>query len=222
MERNIMLLSGLDKTKYFSDEVTREIVKCVNNPVNMVVIPAEPDNYSKNDKRFYGDFEVVGVFKMFRKIFPDLNILMLDDRVSVCDGMKWLRDADIVYLLGGNPFVQLRYLKESGYDDVIRNTSSMLIGCSAGSMNLGVNAYYSKDLEYPESVIYKGLGVVDITIDPHFDINNVEQVNEIKKWSRKVPIVGLPNNSFIVVSDGKVRYVGDVYLYSSLGLVKRK
>ena len=116
----------------------------------------------------------------------DLNISLLDNRVNSEDGINSLKNADIIYLLGGNPFIQLDYLRKNKFDDIIRNTSALVIGVSAGSMNLATNSYYSKDEDYPESIIYKGLGIIDITIDPHFDINNEEQVNEIRKKSKKL------------------------------------
>ena len=143
--KNIILLSGPDKTKYFSEEISNIIKGKVNNPINMVVIPADPDNYTKNDKQFNGNESVVGVFRTFKKIFSNLNILLLDNRVNPEDGIKHLKNADIIYLLGGNPFVQLKYLRSTKFDNIIRNTSALIIGVSAGAMNLATNSYYSKD-----------------------------------------------------------------------------
>lgn len=82
-------------------------------------------------------------------------------------------------------------------------------------MNLATNSYYSKDEDYPESVIYKGLGITDITIDPHFDINNEEQVNEIRTNSKKIKIIGLPNDSAIVISNNNIGYIGTVYIFEN-------
>ncbi len=213
--KNIILLSGPDKTKYFNEEIERIINEKANNPINMVVIPADSSNYAKNDKQFNGNGSVVGVLKTFKKIFPDLNILLLDNRVNSEDGINSLKNADIIYLLGGNPFIQLEYLRKNKFDDIIRNTPALVIGVSAGSMNLATDSYYSKDEDYPESIIYKGLGITDITIDPHFDINNEEQVNEIRKNSKTIRIIGLPNDSAIVISNNNIEYIGDVYIFEN-------
>ena len=213
--KNIILLSGPDKTKYFNERVSTIIKEKVNSPVNMVAIASSPDDYNKNDKYFNGNESVVGVFKTFKKIFPDLNISLLDNRVSLEDGINSLKNADIVYLLGGNPFIQLEYLQKNKFDVIIQNTSALVIGVSAGSMNLATNSYYSKDEDYPESVIYKGLGITDITIDPHFDINNEEQVKEIKANSKNIKIIGLPNDSAIVISNNNVTYIGTVYIFEN-------
>ena len=61
--------------------------------------------------------------------------------------------------------------------------NKILIGVSAGSMNMAIKGYYSNDKDYPKTWFYNGIGLVDITIDPHFDINNLEWVNENKKYS---------------------------------------
>ncbi len=213
--KKIILLSGPDKTKYFNDEVSNVIKRMVKKPINMVVIPADPNNFAKNDKQFYGNESVIGVFKTFKKIFPNLNIVLLDNRVSQTNGIKYLEKSNIIYLLGGNPFIQLEYLQKTKYSDVIQHTSALVMGVSAGAMNLAVNSYYSKDEDYPESIIYKGLGLTNITIDPHFDINNLEQVNEIKANSKIIKIIGLPNDSAIVISDNNIVFIGKVYIFEN-------
>lgn len=48
----------------------------------MVVIPADSGNYTKNDKQFHGDEIVIGVSKTYKKIFLNLNITLLDNRIS--------------------------------------------------------------------------------------------------------------------------------------------
>ena len=213
--KKIILLSGPDKTKYFNDEVSNVIKRMVKKPINMVVIPADPNNFAKNDKQFYGNESVIGVFKTFKKIFPNLNIVLLDNRVSQTNGIKYLEKSNIIYLLGGNPFIQLEKKKKTKYSDVIQHTSALVMGVSAGAMNLAVNSYYSKDEDYPESIIYKGLGLTNITIDPHFDINNLEQVNEIKANSKIIKIIGLPNDSAIVISDNNIVFIGKVYIFEN-------
>ena len=216
---NIIMLSGPDKTKYYKKEVVNEIKKSIKNPTNMVVIPADFKNYEKNDKQFNGKDKTIGIYKTFKKIFKDLNISLLDNRVNKKDGIKLLKNADIIYLLGGNPFTQLKYLKSKKYDEIIVNTDALVMGVSAGSMNLAKEAYYSKDDDYPESIFYEGLGIVDITIDPHFDIDNKEQVKEIKKNSKERRIVGLPNDSIISIINNELLFIGKNYIYENGKLV---
>ncbi len=218
--KKVILLSGPDKTKYFSKRLTQIIKSKCNNPHNMVVIPADANNIKKNDKQFNGNEEVVGVYKNFKKLYPELeNIILLDSRIDSKKGKDYLKNADIIYLLGGDPFIQLKYLRDNGYDDIICNTNALLMGVSAGSMNLSKDSYYSKDEDYKESIIYKGLGITSITIDPHFYKSNKEQVEEIKKYSKDRRIIGLPNRSIIVI-DKDIKYIGRVYIYENGNLIK--
>lgn len=92
--------------------------------------------------------------------------------------------------------------------------NKILIGVSAGSMNMAIKGYYSSDKDYPKTWFYDGIGLVDITIDPHFDINNLEWVNENKKYSYIHEIVGLPNESTIIIDNNdSINYIGEYYVF---------
>ena len=212
--KKICLLSGPDKTKYFNNKITKEIKSLIDNPSSMVVIPANPNNSEKNDKHFYGGENTLGVINTFKKIFPKLdNFVLLDSRITKEKGKNALKKADIIYLLGGDPFRQLKYLQDNNFNDIICKSNGLIIGVSAGSMNLAVNSYYSKDEEYPQSIFYKGLGIVDITIDPHFNINNLDQVQEAKNNSKDNKIIGLPNESAVIIVDNNIKFIGINYMF---------
>ena len=87
-------------------------------------------------------------------------------------------------------------------------------------MNLAKEAYYSKDEDFNESIFYEALGIVNITIDPHFEINNEEQVNEIIKYSIGKKIIGLPNESGIRVAADKVEFINKCYQFVDKELEK--
>ena len=72
--------------------------------------------------------------------------------------------------------------------------------------------YNSKDDVINFSHFYKGLGFIDIIIDPHFDINNSEQYNEALYFSKINPIIGLPNESCVVINDN-IKFVGEHYIF---------
>jgi peptidase E len=81
-------------------------------------------------------------------------------------------------------------------------------------MNLGKVAFYSKDEDYPETIFYDALGITDLTIDPHFDINDKDRVNEAIKGSKKHKIIGLPDYSAIVIEeDDSIKNIGVNYVF---------
>lgn len=89
-------------------------------------------------------------------------------------------------------------------------------------MNLGKIGYYSKDDDYDKTFFYEGLGFTDITIDPHFDINNRKQVNEIIDSSYKYKIIGLPNDSCIVIKDNEIYYINNYFVVEDCRIEERK
>lgn len=218
--KKVILLSGIAKNEYFNKNISDALKRIEKQPQKLVVIPTNPDDYLKNDNYFNGTNEIKGVVNCFKKIYPSLNCFLLDNRINKKEGINELISADIIYLLGGNPFTQLDYLRKNNYDEVIKQTNALVMGVSAGAMNLAVNAYYSKDEDLENSLFYKGLGLVDITIDPHFDITNEEQIAEVKKYSQAQKIIGLPNNSAIIINEGKTQYLGPKYIYENGKLQK--
>ncbi len=208
----IYLLSGGDKIKgMFGKEIEHQLKEDLKGKNILVSIGARRE-FEKNDTYFYGDESMLGVEKTFG--FSDLKeFYMIDGRTPKEDGLKLLEKADIIYLQGGDPFIQKNYIRDNGYKDFLENYNGIILGLSAGSMNLGKKSFYSKDDDYPKTIIYDGLGLIDITIDPHFDVSDKSRVKEALLYSKKMPIVGLPDYSMIKIENNKVTNVGVHYLF---------
>lgn len=206
--KKVFLLSDPDKRKGFSKEICKYLKSELDGKQNLVAISVNPDNYEKNDKYFYGTDDSLGVINMFKHSNINIkNYQLIDSRITSEDSIKMLNKADIIYLLGGNHFKQIEYIKNNNLENILKEHHGILVwGVSAGSMNLAKHAYYSKDEELPESTFYEGLGIVDLSIVPYFDINNISQVEEAIKMSNKHKIIGLPNDSAIVISNNDTIY----------------
>jgi len=207
----IILFSGYDKVKGFNSRIKEVINKELDRYNRMAVICAS-DDYSKNDTLIDGTSDMMGIRNMFNSI---KEFYLIDGRASVDDMINIIKKVDIIYLFGGNPLIQLDIIKRIDYKKV-------LLGISAGSMNLGKIGYYSKDDDYDKTFFYEGLGFTDITIDPHFDINNRKQVNEIIDSSYKYKIIGLPNDSCIVIKDNEIYYINNYFVVEDGKIEERK
>jgi len=81
--------------------------------------------------------------------------------------------------------------------------------------NKTANVYCSKDDDIESSLYYKGLGLTNIRIEPHFDINDSDRINNVLiPDSNKKSFVALPNESFIVINKGGVSLFGDAYYFN--------
>jgi len=216
MAKRIYLLSGADDLLHlpFNNEVREMLKNDLKGAQNLVSIGAKRE-YEKNDIYFNGNEKSLGTLKTFQ--FSDLKYFnLIDGRTSKEDGLKLLEQADIIYLQGGDPFVQLEYIKSNKYDIFLKNYKGIILGLSAGTMNLGNIGFYSKDEDYPQTIFYEALGLTDLTIDPHFDINDDERVKEALQGSLKHKIIGLPDYSALVVSDNDViDYFGANYVFEN-------
>ena len=222
MSMKIYLLSGGDRLNGMLTKEQEELLKTdLKGKTNLVSIGAKRE-YEKNDIYFYGDESMLGVEKSFA--FSDLtNFNLIDGRTSKEDGLQLLKKADIIYLQGGDPFVQLKYIKDNGYDEFLKNYDGILLGLSAGTMNLSKIAFYSKDEDYPETIFYDALGIINLTIDPHFDIDDKERKKEAIEGSKKHKIIGLPDYSAIVIDEkGNIKNIGINYVYENGKLVVTK
>ena len=212
----IILFSGCDKVKGFNSRIKEIINKELDRYNSMAIICAK-DDYSKNDTLIDGTSDKMGIRSMFNSV---KKFYLIDRRTSINDMINIIKKVDIIYLFGGNPLIQLDIIKRIDYKELFKD--KVLLGFSAGSMNLGKIGYYSKDDDYDKIFFYEGLGFTDTTIDPHFDINNKEQVNEIVNSSYKHRIIGLPNDSCIVIKDKNTYYINNYFVVKDGKIEERK
>ena len=212
----IILFSGCDKVKGFNIEIKEVINKELDRCNRMAIICAS-DDYSKNDTLIDGTSDMIGIRSIFNGI---KEFYLIDRRTSINDMTNIIKKVDIIYLFGGNPLIQLDIIKRIDYKELFKD--KILLGFSAGSMNLGKIGYYSKDDDYDKTFFYEGLGFTDITIDPHFDINNRKQVNEIVNSSYKHRIIGLPNDSCTVIKDNEIYYINNYFVVEDGIIEERK
>ena len=87
-----------------------------------------------------------------------------------------LRDADVIYISGGNPYVLLHHLRESGADQLLRNIANedvIIVGVSAGAVVLGssirIVEWFSPALNTIDIKDFTGIQLFDFSILPHAD-----------------------------------------------------
>jgi len=221
-ERIIYLISGPHKTKGFNKKITENLKRDLEGSKILTFIASTPDNYEKNDLFVNGnDDDIPGIKSFIKKISLIEKFNILDNRTTKEQGINILKNSDIIYLLGGYPITQIEHLKQNNYDEIIKNFNGIILGTSAGAMNLSTLAYYSKDEDYDKSFFYTGIGLTDITIDPHFDIEDKERVQEAIINSQNKKIVGVPNESAIKIDhNNQIYYLNDCYEISN-GSIKK-
>lgn len=181
---------------------------------NIVFIPANFENMEK-----VNDYANIDVF-WFKEIGINLNgITVLNDTMTKEEMFRSIENADIIFLMGGDTLKQNDFLMKNDLKPIIKTFKKVVIGISAGAINLSNISLCSKDEEdgVEKTITYEGIGRINYTIEPHFDIDNkILLQNELYPLSEKMTIYGLPNNTGVRIIDSNFEILyGDFYKISN-------
>ena len=86
---------------------------------------------------------------------------------------------------------------------------------SAGAINMGDHVVLAKQESdhIPQLSEYRGLGLTEINLEPHYDSSNTEHKEEILQASRIAPILALCDNAFVKVKDQQIQIYGEYTVF---------
>lgn len=153
--------------------------------------------------------------EQFIKMFSDCGIIfdyvkVIDSRTSKDSAQMAVRNADVIWLAGGDTPTQFAYMESYGLIPFLREHNGVIIGMSAGSINMAKTAVCTLTCEHSELVIYEALGLVDFSVEPHLDKSNITE--ELLLLSEKYPLYGICDDGAIVCKENETLYIGDVFL----------
>jgi len=194
--------------KLENKELIEQIKKTVSKYNNLLFICSNPDDYENNE--------------MYAQIVEkSLSLAGIKfDFSDLLDSRNWLftkslvKNSDLIIILGGNPLMQMEFFNNIELKEKLKGYEGCLIGISAGSVNMANYVYCSKDEDMNETLHYRGLGLTNINVEPHFEIDDKDRINNVLlKDSEDTSFVALPNESFITIIDGNATIHGDAYYF---------
>lgn len=186
----------------------------IKNFEKFVLIASNPDDYERNDLFLQMDVEALKLSGITFK-----ECLILDERNK--DKLaNILLNAGLIILSGGDTLLQNKFFNAIKLQDYLKDIDAVIVGISAGSINMALNAYNSpeceEDLKY--SSCLKGLGLTTYNIKPHFVLDNFDgddnkklQRREILKESYNRDIIALSDGSYIHETDTECKLYGQAY-----------
>lgn len=127
-----------------------------------------------------------------------------------------LKDKDAVYVQGGNTFYLLKYVRESGFDKVVKeliDKGLVYIGVSAGSIIAGPSIETAgwKGTDGDSNIVgiedFSGIGLVGFSVFVHYQEKYREAIESEARKSN-YPVKILTDNQAILVKDYKIEFVG--------------
>ena len=203
----------------FSNEngLVDQIKKCIERKDIFVFVASNPEGFEKTDS--YARI----IIESFALAGLNFNECIVIDNRNKLNLEELIQKAGVVYLAGGHVPTQNAFIKSIGLDILLSNYDGVVIGQSAGSMNLAKTVYnYPEDSsEIEDPKFLEGMSLTNLSIVPHFNLEKGnEQVEEgidlmddyLLKDSHKVPLYCVTNGSHIYVNENRTKFYGDIYL----------
>lgn len=208
------LFSGVDKEKGFYEVQSKYLKQDIKENQIITFIASTFDNHEQN----------IMYKNKILEFFSKINITfkenyLIDNNVTKEKAKDFIKKANIIYLMGGDTYLQNNSLDEYELKPLIKE-KSFIIGVSAGSLNQTKRVIYQ---DYNDIKDYEGLGFTNISIYPHLDFLNIDYLKEIFKISKITKLIALPNSSFIRIENNKEMFIGDYYEIENekINLVKK-
>lgn len=189
----------------FNHEVTEQFRQLIQKRNRFAFIASEFEaDYKKTDE----------YFRLFLNMFREKGMIfqeacVIDGRMTKKYAQKKVQEADVVWVSGGDTIAEYEYLLEYGLDEIIRQHAGVVIGMSAGAINLSQTSICTLSCGHCEQKIYPGLGCVNISVEPHFVAENVAE--ELLELSKQYVLYGLCDDGIIVCHNDKIEFFGEIY-----------
>lgn len=213
-----ILMSGSFKT----NEIPNKIINFLNRNIKKIdsisFVTSTFDNYEKND--YYVE-KMINSFE--EKNIKFQNTYIIDSRLTESEMKNNINSSDIVFILGGNTLKQMEYINKYNLKNAIKNEKHILIGVSAGAINMAKKVVLAKDLsdDIPSLSIYEGIGVSDYNIEPHCDFNDNIHFEDLIEASFYTNLIVMNDNCFIIINDKNRKIYGE-YFYLKKGNIYYK
>ena len=187
------------------DDVFEELSKSIKANAKVLVVPfatevSKYDSWMANLKQVFS-------------IYTNATLTLLHEDLSKNEMEDLINESDVLYLIGGRPEKLLQLIEEKELARSIENFPGLLIGYSAGALAFCEDCLLTKEEDYPESLVINGLGLVDFSVEVHY---NEASDDELYTLSSDRRIYALPDGSAIFYKEGKVhKKVNDVILFES-------
>jgi dipeptidase E len=178
MVKLILSSHGFQKNKTLKKKLLALLPKSVKNLSVAIITTASAEWKEKNKHAI-----------LAKQVLESMDFKQVDFFDIEFENPNKLKEFDVIYINGGNPFYLLYHLKKSGADKVMTRLASngvIILGISAGGVVLGPNIrivnYFDKKLNIIKLKDLRGLNLTKIIIYPHYT-KNLE--DKIKKFEVK-------------------------------------
>lgn len=193
------------------DEVMKRIATYVEPESRVLIIPFATE-HAKRD----------GWFQSAKKSFNDIgveNIQLLNDELGNEEMKANISVQDVLYFTGGRPEILMECMVNKGLIQTVKEFKGLMIGVSAGALAFCKDCLITKDEDYPETQILRGLGLVDFSVEVHYE-DSVDE--ELIPLSKERDIYAIPNGGALFWNDEGLTSIKNIFHFSDTKKNKQK
>ncbi|MFF6014711.1 Type 1 glutamine amidotransferase-like domain-containing protein [Lysinibacillus fusiformis] len=195
---------------FFPENLVRVLQEDITDRKSLVMISSNPFLYEDNGTTERAWLDQAGI------LFDDYHLI--NYHVQKEDAQIIIQNASAIFLLGGDTLKQNEFLIDYELPDLIKKSRAVVMGASAGAINMSAKWLCSKNFGYPveKTTLYDGIGLDNFSVLSHFDLeNNMELVqDELSALSEEINIYASNKDCAVRVKGGNIDILGNVYLMS--------
>ena len=201
---------------FFPEKLGKVLQTDISNRKSLVMISSNPSSLEADGATERSWLHQAGI------VFDEDHVI--NYHISREDAQRLIRNASVIFLLGGDTIKLNTFLDEYELAKPIKQSRAVILGASAGAINMSAKWICSKNFGYDveRSTIYDGIGLDDFAVLSHFNLeNDLSMVhNELSSLSEEVTIYASNKDCAVRVKGGNIDIVGDVYLISHTKMQK--
>jgi len=195
---------------FFPEKLGRALREDINDRKSLAMISSNPSSYEDDGATERSWLNQAGI------IFDEYHLI--NYCVQKEDAQTLIQNASVIFLLGGDTIKQNGFLMEYELSDWIKKSKAVVMGASAGAINMSAKWLCSKNFGYKVEIssVFDGIGLDDFCVLSHFDLeNNFAQIqDELSSFSEKMDIYASNKDCAVRVKGDDIDILGNVYLIS--------
>lgn len=194
--------------QFFSEKLARVLREDITDRKSLVMISSNPSNYEEvgaTERSWLNQASI---------IFDEYHVI--NYCVQKENAHTFIQNASVIFLLGGDTLKQNGFVMEYELSDLIKKSNAVVMGASAGAINMSAKWLCSKNFGYKVEIssFYDGIGLDNFCVLSHFDLeNNIAVIqDELSSFSEEMNIYASNKDCAVRVKGNKIDILGNVYL----------
>ncbi len=189
-----------------NDKFVEHIKDKISNK-SVLFIPSVIEMIDKSSKYING---IINVFREHNIEFDIIN--HFTNKPYSNSYLTDINKYGLIFLMGGRTLEQNEILSKYNFKEVLNSYKGVVIGMSAGALNMCNDSILTPgDGDVNETFEFKGLGLVNLTVDVHFNPSDTNHIKHLKNVNKKIYCI--TDNGAIIENRGSLLMIGDIYSY---------